>query len=68
MAYDRHISLLTSFPKVFKQVIHERLLQILNDDDDDNTWGVQVVRYPNFFSGMEADRNVKVVGGDVAIL
>ena len=32
------------------------------------TWGVQVVRYPNFFSGMEADRNVKVVGGDVAVL
>ena len=32
-------------------------------------WGVQVVRYPNFFSrGMEADRNVKVVGGDVAVL
>ena len=34
-----------------------------------NTWDVQVVRYPNFFfSGMEADRNVKVVGGDVAVL
>ena len=33
-----------------------------------NTWGVQVLRYPNFFSGMEADRNVKVVGGDVAVL
>ena len=32
------------------------------------TWGIQVVRYPNFFSGMEADRNVKVVGGDVAVL
>ena len=33
------------------------------------TWGVQVVRYPNFFfSGMEADRNVKVVGGDVVVL
>ena len=33
------------------------------------TWGVQVRRYPNFFfSGMEADRNVKVVGGDVAVL
>ena len=33
------------------------------------TWGVQVVRYPNFFfSGMEADRNVKVVGGDVTVL
>ena len=32
------------------------------------TWGVEVVRYPNFFSGMEADRNVKVVGGDVAVL
>ena len=32
------------------------------------TWGVQIVRYPNFFSGMEADRNVKVVGGDVAVL
>ena len=27
------------------------------------------IRYPNFFfSGMEADRNVKVVGGDVAVL
>ena len=34
-----------------------------------NTWGVQVLRYPNFFPrGMEADRNVKVVGGDVAVL
>ena len=34
-----------------------------------STWCVQVVRYPNFFfSGMEADRNVKVVGGDVAVL
>ena len=31
-------------------------------------WGVQVLRYPIFFSGMEADRNVKVVGGDVAVL
>jgi hypothetical protein len=29
---------------------------------------VQVLRSPNFFSGMEADRNVKVVGGDVALL
>ena len=35
----------------------------------ESTWGVQVVRYPNFFfSGMEADGNVKVVGGDVAVL
>ena len=33
-----------------------------------STWGVQVLRYPNFFSGMETDRNVKVVGGDVAVL
>ena len=33
-----------------------------------STWGVQVLRYPNFFSGMEADRNVKVVAGDVAVL
>ena len=34
-----------------------------------STWGVQIVRSPNFFSrGMEADRNVKVVGGDVAVL
>ena len=32
------------------------------------TWDVQVLRYPIFFSGMEADRNVKVVGGDVAVL
>ena len=32
------------------------------------TWGVQVLRYPNSFLGMEADRNVKVVGGDVAVL
>ena len=33
------------------------------------TWCVQVLRYSNFFfSGMEADRNVKVVGGDVAVL
>ena len=34
MAHDRRISLLTSFPKVFEQVIHERLLEILDDDDD----------------------------------
>ena len=32
------------------------------------TWGVEVLRYPNFLSGMEADRNVEVVGGDVAVL
>ena len=32
MAYDRRISLLSSFPKVFEQVIHERLLEILDDD------------------------------------
>ena len=32
------------------------------------TWGFHVLRYPNFFSGMAADRNVKVVGGDVAVL
>ena len=32
------------------------------------TWGLQFVRFPNFFSVMEADRNVKVVGGDVAVL
>ena len=33
------------------------------------TWGVHVLRYPIFFfSGLEADRNVKVVGGDVAVL
>ena len=34
------------------------------------TWGVHVLRSPNFFfsRGMEADRNVKVVGGDVAVL
>ena len=31
-------------------------------------WGVQVLRYPNFFLGMEADRNVEVVGGDMAFL
>ncbi len=36
MAYNRRISLLTSLPKVFEQVIHERLLEILNDDDDDS--------------------------------
>ena len=33
-----------------------------------STWGVQVLMSPNFFFGMEADRNVKVVGGDVAVL
>ena len=34
-----------------------------------NTWGVHVLRSPNFFSqGMEADGNVKVVRGDVAVL
>ena len=33
-----------------------------------NTWGVQGLRSPNFFLGMEADRNVKLVGGDVAVL
>ena len=32
------------------------------------TLGVQVLRSPNFFLGMEADRNMKVVGGDVAVL
>ena len=32
------------------------------------TRGVQVLRSPDFFSGMEADGNVKVVGGDVAVL
>ena len=32
------------------------------------TWGVQVLRPPNFFLGMEADRNLKVVAGDVAVL
>ena len=32
------------------------------------TWCVQVLRYPNFSSGMGADRNVKVAGGDVAVL
>ena len=32
------------------------------------TWGVQVLGSPNFFLGMEADRNVKVVGGDVPVL
>ena len=32
------------------------------------TRGVQVLRSRNIFSGMEADRNVKVVGGDVAVL
>ena len=31
------------------------------------TWGVQVVRYPNFFLG-NGSRNVKVVEGDVAVL
>ena len=35
----------------------------------EHTWGVHVLRSPNFFRrGMEADRNVKVVGGDVAVL
>ena len=32
------------------------------------TWCIQVLRSPIFFSGMEAGRNVKVVGDDVAIL
>ena len=33
------------------------------------TWGVHLLRSPNFFSrGMEAVRSVKVVGGDVAVL
>ena len=38
--------------------------------DGANTWCVQVVRSPNFFffSGMEVDGNVKVVGDDVAVL
>ena len=31
-------------------------------------WGIHIVRSPNFFLGMEADRNVKVVGGDMAVL
>ena len=33
-----------------------------------NTWCVQVQDILIFFSGMEADRNVEVVGGDVAVL
>ena len=41
---------------------------MLHEAIDLNMWGVHVLRYPNFFSGMEADRNVKVVGGDVAVL
>jgi len=33
------------------------------------TWCIQVLRSPNFFFlGMEADRNVKVVGDGVAVL
>ena len=32
------------------------------------TRGVQLLRFPNFFSGMGAVRNVKVVGGDLAVL
>ena len=31
-------------------------------------WGIHIVRSPNFFLGMEADRSVKVVGGDMAFL
>ena len=45
------------------------VLFVISFDDGVFTWGVQVVRSPIFFSrGMEADRNVKVVGGDVAVL
>jgi hypothetical protein len=29
---------------------------------------IQVLRSPNFFSGMEAGRNVQVIGEDVAVL
>jgi len=33
------------------------------------TWCIEVLRSANFFfSGMEAGRNVKVVGDDVAVL
>ena len=33
-----------------------------------DTWGVQVVRYPNFFLGNGSRQNREVVGGDVAVL
>jgi hypothetical protein len=33
-----------------------------------NKWCIQVLSSPNFFSGMEAGRNVKDVGDDVAVL
>ena len=55
------------FLKLFKST---RYVQNFGTEAEGNiTLGVQVLRYPNFFfSGMEADRNVKVVGRDVAVL
>jgi len=38
MACYRRISLLISFSKVFKKVIHIRLLEILKDDDNNNNY------------------------------
>ena len=49
-------------------VLYREIMTFCSENRTKDTWGVQVVRYPNFFSGMEADRNVKVVGGDVAVL
>jgi hypothetical protein len=41
-----------------------------NVEQLDNTWGVQVVRSPNFFlgNGSKIKVKVKVVGDDVAVL
>ena len=44
------------------------VLQVSTATDVGYTWCIQVLRSPNFFSGMYAGRNVKVVGDDVAVL
>ena len=49
-------------------LLEARLIQYIFCFPISFTWGVQVVKSPNFFSGMEADRNMKVVGGDVTVL
>jgi hypothetical protein len=48
MAYYRHISLLTSLSKVFRKVMHVRLLETLNDDDDEDNNNHNILVYEQF--------------------
>ena len=64
-----HLRVSATLVIILREVSTKELLQKVEEPKQmECTWGVQVLRYPNFFSGMEADRNVKVVGGDVAVL